>query len=126
LDEPPEKPKITGQRIGIVGNEYEFKFNSTDPENNNITYFINWGDNTNELLIGPYLSGIEISANYTWLEKGDYLIKVKAFDIYNVESEIATFKINMLKSKTINTPLFLQKFLHRFPFINKIINLIYS
>lgn len=122
LDEPPEKPTITGQRIGIVGKEYEYKFNTTDPENNNITYYINWGDSSSELLIGPYLSGVEISANYTWLEKGNYLIKVKAVDIYNVESEIATFKINMLKSKTIDATLFLQGFLQRFPFFNKILN----
>lgn len=99
---PPYKPTITGESSGKPGTEYQYKFVSIDPEADNISYCINWGDDTGEIGIGPFPSGVEVSANHTWSEKGDYTIKVKARDIYGTESNWATLSVNMPKNKLSN------------------------
>ena len=122
LDEPPETPIINGESSGKAGTVYNYIFVSNDPEEDNITYCIDWGDNTAEVCIGPYNSGVKVSANHTWSEEGDYTIKVKARDALGAESEQATLEISMPKNKAINIPLFLQRFFQRFPMFEKILN----
>jgi hypothetical protein len=124
LSEPPAKPTIKGRINGKTNTEYEYKFMTTDPEGDNITYCINWGDdNTVEIWMGPYPSGLQILAKHVWEEQGSYIIKVKAWDVYGTESEWATFEVSMPKSKAIDTPLFLQKLFQHFTFFEKILNL---
>ena len=103
---PPDKPTITGQINGKPNTEYEYKFVSTDPEGDNITYCINWGDDAAEVCIGPYPSGVEASATHTWSEKGNYIIKAKARDVYGAESDWATLSVSMPKNKLSNMILF--------------------
>jgi len=122
LDEPPDKPTIIGESSGKVGTEYKYTFVSTDPEEDNITYCIDWGDNTSEVSIGPYISGVEASAIHTWSEKGDYTIKVKAKDTLGAESDWQTLTVSMPKSKAVGISLFLQRFFQRFSFFEKILS----
>ncbi len=103
---PPEKPTIIGQSRVTIGKEYEYRFVSNDPEEDDVTYCINWGDDTEEVHLGPYSSGIEISANHTWSEKGNYIIKVKARDINGIESNWATLSVSLTKYKFSNLKLF--------------------
>jgi len=121
-NEPPGKPIITGKTSGKSGIEYEYTFISTDPDGDNITYCIDWGDNTSEVCIGPYPSGVEASAKHTWSKKGDYTIKARARDFYGAESDWETLEINMPKSKTISIQLLLQRLFQCFPFFEKILN----
>ncbi|PNX48549.1 MAG: hypothetical protein BV457_03480 [Thermoplasmata archaeon M9B1D] len=95
----PDKPIITGQVNGKPNIEYEYKFVSADPDEDDIEYCIDWGDNTSEVCIGPYPSGAEASAKHTWSEKGNYIIKAKARDVYGDESDWATLKIILSKNK---------------------------
>ena len=127
-DQPPTSPTITGQASGKPGTEYTYTFVSTDPDGDNIKYCIDWGDNTGEVCIGPYTSGVEASAKHTWSEKGSYTIKAKARDVYGAESDWATLTVSMPKSKTkvTNTPFlqFLQSLLEKhnvFPILQKIL-----
>lgn len=121
---PPNKPTISGQVNGKHNVEYEYTFVSNDPEGNNITYCINWGDDTEEICIGPYPSGLEASATHVWSEKGTYIIKAKARDSYDIESNWATLSISMAKYKLSNTILskIFENLLSRSPFL---INIIY-
>jgi hypothetical protein len=121
---PPDKPTISGQVNGLHNVEYEYSFLSDDPEGDDITYCINWGDDTEEICIGPYPSGIEASATHLWSEKGTYIIKTKAKDSYGTESNWATLSINMAKYKLSNTILskIFENLFYRFPFL---INTIY-
>ena len=64
---------------------YNYTFNATDPENEDVYYYIEWGDGTCSGWIGPFLSGEEITCNHTWTYKGKYMIKAKAKDIYDQE-----------------------------------------
>ncbi|MCJ7571540.1 MAG: PKD domain-containing protein [Candidatus Thermoplasmatota archaeon] len=118
----PNTPNLTGETSGKPGTEYEYTFVSTDPEGDNIEYCLDWGDNTGEICIGPYVSGVEASAKHTWTEKGNYVLKVKARDINGAESEWKTLSVSMAKNKVINIPLFLQRFFQCFPFFEKILN----
>ena len=82
-DQPPDSPNIYGAVQGKPGVEYEYGFVSTDPENDNLTFDINWGDGNIETDRGPVLSGEFFTRTHTWNDKGTYTIRVRANDNYN-------------------------------------------
>jgi len=84
---PPDKPDLTGQISGETGETYLFHFKTTDPNGDNVYYFLDWGDTTNTGWIGPYPSGEERWATHSWSQEGTYTVKVKAKDTYDVESD---------------------------------------
>lgn len=83
---PPSKPIISGPTTGVEGEEYEFTFITTDPEGDDVYYFIEWGDDTNSGWIGPYTSGEEAKVTHTWALEGYYEIRALAKDVYEVKS----------------------------------------
>ena len=84
----PIKPIITkGELDGKFGREYNYSALTTDPQNDEIYYFWDWGDDTDSGWIGPYESGIECEISNTWEKRGNYIIKVKAKDSNGYESE---------------------------------------
>ena len=123
---PPNKPTIEGETSGKTGTEYNYTFIATDPDEDEISYYIDWGDNTSTDWTTELPSGEYYNSSHTWTEKGDYEIKAKVRDKYNAESEWETLTVSMPKSKVINIPLFLQKLFQRFPFFEKILNLYYN
>ena len=122
----PELPTITGEVNGDAGEEYAYTFVSTDPDDNNIYYCINWGDGSDEICIGPFESGEEVTYVHTWEERDTYTIQVKAQDIYGAESDWATLEVSMPKNKPyINTPFlnFLENHPHMFPLLRQLLGL---
>jgi pyrrolidone-carboxylate peptidase len=124
---PPDTPTINGLENGKTGEEYKYNFSTRDADIDNVYYFIDWGDlNTTEWL-GPYNSGEEITAKHVWNEKGTYIIKAKAKDVLNAESDWATLTVSMPCNTIMNTPFmqFLQNFIQShpslFPILQKII-----
>jgi outer membrane protein assembly factor BamB len=91
----PTIPTITGESKGKIKQSYDYTIRSTDPESENISYYVDWGDGTNIGWIGPYPSGQEQTLNHTWNKKGTYTIKAKARDIYNQESDWGTLSVTM-------------------------------
>ncbi|MBU0498310.1 MAG: nitroreductase family protein, partial [Candidatus Thermoplasmatota archaeon] len=87
LSEPPATPEITGPGSGNLGETYTFTANTTDPEEDNLYYLFDWGDDTTSNWLGPYPSGTPISSTHIWNTIGDYLIKVKAKDSNGATSE---------------------------------------
>ena len=85
-NQPPSVPSIDGPTSGIVDQNLEFTFESIDPENDDVYYYIDWGDQTNTGWIGPYDSGEEIALLHNWDEQGDYDIIAKAKDTSDEES----------------------------------------
>jgi hypothetical protein len=111
VNTPPNKPTITGPPSGVPGTEYEYTIVSTDPDEDDLSYSINWGDGFEDV-IGEFSSGTPATASHTWLNKGTYLLKVKAFDIYGGESDWEELKIKMPSSRLMINPLlklFIQK-----------------
>ena len=123
----PEIPTITGEVNGAAGEEYAYTFVSTDSDDNNIYYCINWGDGTDEICIGPFESGEEVTYAHTWEERDTYTIQVKAQDIYGAESNWATLEVSMPKNKAINPFLpLLERLIERFPILEQVLQLIYD
>ena len=86
INNKPDIPVITGPINGKVWTSYNYTFIVNDPDNDNVFYSIDWGDGITSNWLGPYPSGIEVSASHNWYKSGTYLVKVKAKDIHNVES----------------------------------------
>lgn len=82
---PPTIPAIKGPTAGVTDEELTFYFLSTDPDDDQIYYMIDFDGDTTSYL-GPYTSGNEISQTYTFTQPGTYKIKAKAKDINGAES----------------------------------------
>ena len=114
-DNPPSIPTITGTVNGTVRRTYDYTIVSTDIDNDNISYYIDWGDGRITDWIGPYDSGEEIIQSHTWLLRGLYDIKVKARDGYGMESDWGTLRVTMPFPYDIPFTGFLQRLFERFP-----------
>jgi len=90
---PPEEPSIDGPISGDVGIEYNYIFSAIDPDGDNVSFYIEWGDGNIEDWIGPFESGEHVTINHTWLEKRSYTIRVKAKDKYGFEGPWGTLEI---------------------------------
>jgi len=106
-NEPPHAPSIFGPVQGKPDNEYEYFISSIDPNNDDVFFTINWGDNHSEQWIGPVLSNNEIVINHTWLEGGDYVVQVQAKDIYGLLSETSTLQISIPKQRESYVSIFI-------------------
>ncbi|MEA3458292.1 MAG: PQQ-binding-like beta-propeller repeat protein [Candidatus Thermoplasmatota archaeon] len=112
----PNPPTITGPSSGKTGEEHIYTFSTTDPDGDNISYYVTWGDGTNSGWQGPYPSGTELSLPHTWMFQGTYSLKAKAKDEHEMESDWATLEVSMPKNKPyINTPFL--RFLENHPYI---------
>lgn len=120
---PPSIPIINGTINGKVGAEYTYSFVSTDEDNDNLSYLIDWGDGIEDV-IGLYPSGIKAYANHTWNKKGSYLIKAKAQDPFNGESEWGQITVEMPKDKLIFNKIF--SFLQYFQIASKFLKIVFS
>jgi len=97
----PSMPAITGPSSGRANKEYEFTFQSNDPEGENVYYYINWGGGQTEDWIGPYDSDEEITVSHSWDTKGTFDIKAKSKDIEGAESEEATINFSTPRNRWI-------------------------
>jgi hypothetical protein len=101
--------------MGKVGTSYPYTFTSTDPEGDEIRYYIEWGDESNSGWLGPYSSGEALSLSHTWDDRGTYTIRAKAKDIFDAESDWGTLEVTM---PVWRSSLFF-KLLERFPLLEK-------
>jgi hypothetical protein len=86
LNSPPDSPNIDGVTYGYVGEEYNYTISAFDPQDENVSYYVEWGDGDIEDWFGPFESGKEITLSHIWQEEGEYCIKIKAKDINDLES----------------------------------------
>ena len=111
----PNPPTITGPNIGMHGVEYNYTFVTTDPDGDDVYYWIAWGDFTYEKWIGPYSSGEEVTVGHTWSKKGTYNIYSRNKDIYGAEGGTSKLKVWMPVNQNVYSFPLLQRLLERFP-----------
>jgi hypothetical protein len=116
----PSEPNIDGPLNGKAGKEYEYTLKSTSPLDNDVYYYIDWGDGYWTDWIGPYSSGETVNAVHTWKKDGNYTIRVRAKDTDNLHGPWNEFEISIPRNK-IATNNLLQMFLERFPILEKIL-----
>ncbi len=121
VNDPPTIPGIDGPASGKAGTEYDYTFVSTDPDGDQIKYIIDWGDNTTDTT-ELYDSGVVVTVSHTWSEKGDYIIKAKAVDEHDGESDWGTLEVTMPRNKILTNPFLqlLEWFMNRFPLLEQI------
>ena len=99
-NEPPRKPTIIGPTKVKVGETHNYTISTTDPDGDDILYFIDNGDGTGEWT-GPYPSGQDIQISKTFKYKGTVTIRAKAKDIKGAESEFTELKIQVPRGKYV-------------------------
>ena len=120
---PPNLPEIDGPRSVKVGISYNYTFYSIDPDEDDIWYHIGWGDKEIIYIYGPYSSGEEITLNYTWIQKGNFIISCWASDIFDEDSDIAKFEVKVPRNIKFDLNL-LSWFYIRFPILKLLFKLI--
>jgi len=94
-DTQPITPSITGDQNGHVRRTYDYTIVSTDPDNDTLSYYIDWGDGKTTNWTTPTPSGQPITKSHTWLIRGSYDVKVKARDEHLRESDWGTLHVTM-------------------------------
>ncbi|HUS99942.1 MAG TPA: thioredoxin family protein [Candidatus Thermoplasmatota archaeon] len=124
VNNPPYNPVITGPPKGSPGVDYTYTFTATDPDANQISYYVDWGDNTSTGWLGPYASGYLLTANHQWAEKGTYIVKAKVKDEHGLESDWASLSVTMPTKFDITQYPFLhwlfEQFPHAFPLLRNL------
>lgn len=84
----PSTPVISGPATGDSLVSYDYSFTSTDPNNDDVQYFIDWGDATTTAST-LLTSGVAYDASHAWASNGVYNISVYAKDAYGASSGTA-------------------------------------
>ncbi|MFE3846014.1 hypothetical protein ACFL1L_04045 [Thermoplasmatota archaeon] len=114
-NDPPDKPDTPkGPNSGTPGTLLSYITITNDNENDNIYYFWEWGDGTDSGWLGPYNSGDSCEVEHSWPSRGDYDIKVKAKDIWDIESEWSD-PLTVSMPKTIKLDLY--EIIHKYPIL---------
>lgn len=109
-DTAPATPSIDGPTKGKKGVSYDYSFVSVDAEDDDVFYFVDWGDGTNSSWVGPFDSGEEQILSHTFTKKGSYTIQVKARDVFYAESDWGTLEVSMPKNAAYLSWGFSQRF----------------
>ena len=120
-----EPPAITGTYSGKPGILYEYTFLADDPDNLDVSYYIDWGNGANSGWLGPHPSGEKQIISHAWEEKGSYIIKAKAKNTESIETDWSTLEVTMPKNKAIDTPFlrFLENHPRMFPMLRHLLGL---
>jgi hypothetical protein len=115
-NEAPNQPTIDGQQSGRPCISYSYDVRASDPEGDEVYYWIEWGDGSAAIQwIGPYQSGQIITVSHTFSKKGTFIIKCQTKDVYGKESDWGTLSVTMPYSYNIQLMQFWTKLLERFP-----------
>jgi hypothetical protein len=117
---PPNIPVIYGPVQGKVGVDYNFTFVIDDLEQRDFYFYIDWGDDTVEEWIGPYPAGLNVTVNHTWYEKGNYLIRCKAKDLWDYETDWSEFKFWINRNRASSHHWLWE----RFPLLERLLSLL--
>lgn len=79
----PEKPD--GPETGDANTEYSYTTSTTEPDGDMIKYCFDWGDDT--VTWTDWMEPGEITLSHIWERPGNYEVRVKARDVYGLDSE---------------------------------------
>ncbi len=117
INNPPNAPTIAGTKKIKKDVQYEYTFTTTDPEGQDVSYNIEWGDLTGTGWIGPYASGATASANHTWTTKDKFIIRCQAKDTYGAVSGWTEYTVSAPRARLMRL---LDYFPNAFPLLRLI------
>ena len=110
-NDPPSAPTVDGPTEGKANVIYKFTFCATDPDNDDIRYFVEWDDLSSEWTPCEY-SGVTVTLEHMYSDPGVYTIRAIAEECIpnGVTGPEGTHTITIGKSKQyLNIP-FIQFF----------------
>jgi len=127
---PPDAPVISGETNGEINVEYEYTFVANDPDDDDLYYWIEWGDGSPAVeWTGSYASGEIVTVSHTFTSEGTYIISAKAKDVFDAEGDWGylqvTMPVNQQSSQSgFNVYFkFLQRFSQTFPLVRTLLGL---
>jgi hypothetical protein len=106
--DPPDNPTVTGPTSAKPGETCTYTFSTTEPDGDNIEYYINWGDMGDDMYtgwLGPYESGEPVPLSHTWdpyiKDTCTIYAKARAVDEYGATSGYGKLKVTMPKNKVL-------------------------
>jgi outer membrane protein assembly factor BamB len=119
-NDAPDTPTVDGPVDGSMDTKYDYTFQSSDPEGLHIWYFIDWGDGKDTGWIGPYNSDEEFIKGHRWTEQGSYIIKCKAKDPYDGESDWGELEVTIPRTRASSYHWLLK----HFPILERLLSLL--
>jgi agmatine/peptidylarginine deiminase len=124
INDNPGSPSITGQVDGKTGIPYTYTFTSSEPDGEDVSYYIEWGDGTITDWTDFQSPDTAYSEDHTWDTHETFEIRAKAKDVNGAESGWATLKVTIPRNKGLfNRPIF-TRLVDYFPNIISILRLI--
>ena len=123
---PPSAPDIDGPTNGKPKTSYPYTFTSVDPEDDDVSYYIRWGDGDITNWTDFQSSGAPgYTESHSWNTQGTFIIQAKAKDINGQESDWKIFTVTMPRNKAINNLFlqFLQNHPNLFPILRQLFGL---
>jgi len=99
---PPGVPIINGPIAGKIKTSHTYTFVSIDPNGDNISYQIDWGDGNIEDWFGFYESNEIISRSHKWSSEGVFVIRARTKDVNDNIGDWGTLDVTMPKNKQFN------------------------
>ena len=123
----PNAPIIDGPTSGNPGTKYDYSFKATDPDGEDVKFFIDWGDGDTEWT-GFTPSNNQISANHTWTVEDTYTITAYAQDEFGADGPEGTLEVSIPKNREFNFNLpmlswLFDRFPNAFPILRQLLGL---
>jgi hypothetical protein len=117
----PNVPTIVGPYKGEPGVEIEYSFVTTDPNGDDVFYYVTWGDGSFEDWFGPFASGNPVTLNHSWDEQERHSIIVRAKDTNGLIGPWGAKHIWIPRTRASNSWL---GFLERYPILQNLFSFI--
>jgi uncharacterized repeat protein (TIGR02543 family) len=115
---PPYPPFINGPSSGKIGIPQSYTFVAIDPQGDDISYQIDWGDGTITPWSEYFPSNEVFIQTHIWNEIGSYTIKARGKDIHGDIGEWGIMVVSMPLSSNSQLQQFLASLLQRSPKLN--------
>ena len=111
----PGAPSIQGPSSGKANTNYTFTFAANDTDQDQLQYYVDWGDGTNSGWTGLHASGAQVQLGHTWTSKNTFTITAKARDEHGAVGPTSTMSVQMPLSNPYAIPPLLEWLFARFP-----------
>ncbi len=121
---PPEKPNIDGPTQVKLFKEYTYTIVTTDPDGDKVSYYVDWGDDTNSGWTELSSSGVPVTLKHRRRYVGINwaIVKVQARDENGAWSDWMRLQVNIKpRDRATNNWL---RFFDMFPILQRILNYI--
>ena len=117
---PPDTPTLSGPSHCNIDDTYRYYVVANDPDNNPVSYLVNFGDGVTTGWINDLASGEKCITYHTWREKGNFTVKAKAKDTFGEESDWVYLDVDVPRTRT-RSYLWYEWLFERFPLLERLL-----